>query len=240
MICFLTVLSQGYAIAIPQQKENSALGGNLDRLVSEATKRGQENTRQAQEILQASLSENKRSSRRDLTGESFDRLTFNVQKDTQRDLNTLRNTLLKQSPNCAQCQDKSFIKGKAREGETLNKGLKPILLVFVSSSLPVASLKALFSQAQLMGGRLIFQGLIENSFAKTKAFFEKYQINAEIDPQLFNDYQVQHVPTFVLKEGQQADKVEGNISVLEALTLIRQKGDLKKTASLIFKKTGKN
>lgn len=236
MICFLTVLSQGYGIATPQQTEKSALEGNLDRLVSEATKRGQENTRQAQEILQASLSENKRSSGRDLTGGSFDGLTFNVQKDTQRDLNTLRNTLLKQSPNCAHCQDKSFIKEKATEGETLNKGLKSKLLIFVSGSMPIASLKALFQQAQSVGGKLIFRGLIENSFQKTKVFFEEHKLNVEIDPRLFEEHQVKQVPTFILKDKDLTDRVEGNISVHAALEMMAQKGALKKKASSLLVK----
>ena len=139
---------------------------------------------------------------------------------------------------CASCQSKTFLSQFASFPETLKKELKSDLLIFVSSSLPVASLKALFSQAQMMGGRLVFQGLIENSFAKTKTFFETHQINGEIDPQLFADHQIQEVPTFILREGQQRDKVAGNISVFEALTLIRQKGDLKKTASSMLKKTG--
>jgi type F conjugative transfer system pilin assembly protein TrbC len=43
----------------------------------------------------------------------------------------------------------------------------PRLLVFVSFSMPMATLKQLSLQAQEVGGQLVFRGLIKNSFQET-------------------------------------------------------------------------
>lgn len=143
----------------------------------------------------------------------------------------------KSNSSCSNYQDKSFLKEiKLKESKSKDKDI----VIFVSSSIPQESLKALFTQAQSRGAKLVFRGLIGNSFQKTKAFFETTGINAEIDPTLFEQYQISHVPAFVLKEGKKHDILQGNISLEEALNLIRQKGELKGKAANLLKKNQGN
>lgn len=134
---------------------------------------------------------------------------------------------------CSSCQDKGFLTQQMREIKAKKQGSEK-LLIFVSSSMPQESLKALFHQAQEVGATLIFRGLIEESFMKTKAFFEALQINGEINPPLFETYGITQVPTFVIREGDNYDSVQGNISLQEALILIRDKGDLKGQAKALL------
>lgn len=137
----------------------------------------------------------------------------------------------KSGQSCSSCQNKDFVKeSKHKESKSTDKDI----LVFVSSSIPKESLKALFIQAQSKGVKLVFRGLIGNSFQKTKAFFETTGINGEIDSTLFEEYQISHVPAFVLRKGEKYDILQGNISLEEVLHLIRQKGELKgKAANLL-------
>lgn len=144
------------------------------------------------------------------------------------------------SNSCSSCRNNNFLKEiKIEKQENIDH--KEKLLVFVSSNISEESLKALFLQAQRLGVSIIFRGLIENSFQKTKDFFEKLEINAEINPILFDEYKIIHVPTFVLAEGDKHDLVQGNISLAEALRIIHQKGQLKKQAKhLLYQIEGFN
>jgi len=107
------------------------------------------------------------------------------------------------------------------------------LLIFVSTSLPKQVLQALSTDASRLGGRLIFRGLINNSFKETQLYFRDAQINAEIDPTQFESYQVTAVPTFILMDvqGKRFDRLQGNISSEEALSQFKEKGELRRLAS---------
>lgn len=133
-------------------------------------------------------------------------------------------------PNCTQCKN-TLLPGTQSIPSTKEKHSSKDLIIFVSSSMPPASLKALFWQAQRAGIPLVFRGLIDNSFVKTKSFFEEQQINGEIDPNLFSEYHVSEVPTFVMREGKTIDVLQGNISLEDALTLFKNKGELKDKAT---------
>lgn len=105
---------------------------------------------------------------------------------------------------------------------------KAPLKIFVSSSMPKESLKALHMQAQRIGARLIFRGLIQNSFKETQRYFKDLGISADIDPPAFEEHRITHVPTFVLVgEKSKTDRLQGNISLDEALAIMTEKGDLK-------------
>ncbi len=132
--------------------------------------------------------------------------------------------------NCAKCKS-SFLPGTQSTPLKKENHSSKNLIIFVSSSMPVVSLKALFWQAQRAGIPLVFRGLIDNSFVKTKSFFEEQQINGEIDPNLFSEYHVSEVPAFVIREGKTFDVLQGNISLEDALTLFKKKGELKDKAT---------
>ncbi|MBW8309204.1 MAG: type-F conjugative transfer system pilin assembly protein TrbC [Candidatus Paracaedibacteraceae bacterium] len=116
------------------------------------------------------------------------------------------------------------------------------LLIFVSTSLPKQVLQALSTDASRLGGRLIFRGLINNSFKETQLYFREAQINAEIDPTPFESYQVTAVPTFILTDaqGKRFDRIQGNISSDEALSKFKEKGELRRLASDLLRRLRSN
>lgn len=126
---------------------------------------------------------------------------------------------------------------------------KQILYIFVSSSLPKESLKSLLLEAQKIGATLVFRGLINNSFKDTQKYFSEILVSSLsiddtsvqdssvkviIDPNLFEEYDVKVVPTFIMKEdksGNKYDSLRGHISLEEALLKFRERGELKDIAA---------
>lgn len=159
-------------------------------------------------------------------------LSRKVEKEKKEE--TLKHLgFLHKGQSCSSCQVKGFLE-KSLSGPQKEDPDK--LLIFVSSSLPVASLKSLHEQARSKNATLIFRGLIKNSFAETKIFFEEQQISGDINPILFEDYQITHVPTFILRKGSTFDQIQGNITLDEALTQMKEKGELKDQAKKLLGK----
>lgn len=121
------------------------------------------------------------------------------------------------------------------------------LYIFVSFSLSDEILKALSQQAKAVGGNLVIQGLVNNSFKETQARLRTLGIPIDIDPTLFERFEVKRIPTFVLTEIKDGDikgpydKVTGNVSVQSALELFSVEGELLEAAQNLLqtKKEGK-
>ena len=94
------------------------------------------------------------------------------------------------------------------------------LLVFVSLSLPDSRLQSLYKEASKRGGRLIMRGLKDNSFVSTKKKFDILKISVDLDPTLFEAYDIQRVPTFVCRTEKYARKVSGNVSLSHAMEVL--------------------
>jgi type-F conjugative transfer system pilin assembly protein TrbC len=116
------------------------------------------------------------------------------------------------------------------------KNAEPKLKIFVSSSVPKESLKVLCQQASKIGARLVFRGLINNSFKDTQGFFTDLGIAGEIDPPTFEQFKVTVVPTFILTQDSKYDAIQGNISLVEALSQLAEKGELKQEAIKLKRK----
>lgn len=88
------------------------------------------------------------------------------------------------------------------------------ILVFVSFSMPDQSLIQLSQDADKYNARLIMRGVYKNSFAELKKkvlSISRRGILFDIDPELFKQYNVQQVPTFVyVKDG---SKITGNVNL---------------------------
>ena len=111
--------------------------------------------------------------------------------------------------------------------------LAPQVIAFASFGLPDATLQQLSRAAPFQGVRLVFQGLVDNSFEKTRQKMETLQINGEIDPPLFEQFDIKRVPTFVrcrlsaqgpITEGH--DQLRGNIPLEQAMEIFKTRGDL--------------
>jgi conjugal transfer pilus assembly protein TrbC len=112
----------------------------------------------------------------------------------------------------------------AQQKQSLESGL----YVFVSFAMNDSSLKSYFIEAQHFGGKLILRGLIgnkgdRNRFLNTKERLEKARINVDINPVLFEQLDVKHVPVIakVFDDGK-IYKVGGHITIDKALEIIEQ------------------
>jgi conjugal transfer pilus assembly protein TrbC len=107
------------------------------------------------------------------------------------------------------------------------------LLALVSFSMPAASLSRLAGEAARSGAVLVFRGLKDNSMKSTMTAFMPYSkmgARAEIDPTVFQRYDVKTVPRYVLNSGdrtacaaqasvcaEQALQIGGDVSLEYAL-----------------------
>ena len=101
----------------------------------------------------------------------------------------------------------------------------PNLLIFVSFSIPMTTLQSLAHEAQKVGGKLVFRGLVEGDFKKTALKFQELKREVLIDPTLFRDHEITHVPVFIREKGLQVDRIEGNVSLAYALDQFASKGE---------------
>ena len=114
----------------------------------------------------------------------------------------------------------------------------PRLIVFLSRSIPDASLKAWYQQTRDAGGRVAFKGFIDNdetaSIQFSGSFLKDELFVFDIDPAMFERLEIESVPAVaIVKESFcvkapcdiQVDKVTGDIGLVNALELIRDKGE---------------
>lgn len=109
---------------------------------------------------------------------------------------------------------------------------KNTVLIFVSFSMPSASLSALLWDAYTLQAPVLIQGLVDNTFQST--FLHVSQTVQEaggggmsIDPVSFKKYQITHVPSVVvLGEAETCwDKISGDIPLLAALNRLNDQGE---------------
>lgn len=127
------------------------------------------------------------------------------------------------------------------------------LMIFVSASIPRASLKDLMIQARQSGGVMVFRGLIGGTLKNTQQFLgelAKENVSAIIDPRLFEIFNVELVPTFVVLASPVQDceevncnftpihdRITGNITLNYALEQFADgRGDAKSQAATILSK----
>lgn len=86
--------------------------------------------------------------------------------------------------------------------QTEGTAAAPSLRIFVSLSMPAASLRLLVTQAERAGAILTLRGLKANSMKQTldavQALIGESRVQWQIDPEAYTRYRVRHAPTFVL------------------------------------------
>jgi type-F conjugative transfer system pilin assembly protein TrbC len=122
---------------------------------------------------------------------------------------------------------------------------RPVLQIFVSTSMPRQLLKSYAREASRYGGVLVFRGLPQGSFIKLTDLVmdisdDKYPCAMQIDPESFKAFAIKTVPTIVLskpvamfdeqKQKGKFDKVQGNITIKGAIELFKSNGDLRSVA----------
>jgi conjugal transfer pilus assembly protein TrbC len=67
------------------------------------------------------------------------------------------------------------------------------------------------------------RGLKNNSFLQTKAKADELAISFNIDPNLFEQYQITSVPVIIVDNGQgRVKKLTGHIALMKAIELMEQ------------------
>lgn len=110
------------------------------------------------------------------------------------------------------------------------------LYAFISFSMPDEALITLAEEVEKERGVLVLRGIPKNSFKELSKRVQRLQKKGlktaiQINPHLFEQYDVTVVPSFVLKRENDWDKVSGNISLQYVLELS------KKTAVLTRKES---
>lgn len=86
------------------------------------------------------------------------------------------------------------------QAQAWNNG--PGLLIFISFSMPEATLKRLVEQAARAQASLVIRGLVNGSLrytvARTQALIGNRQLAVQIDPQAFDRFAIKATPSFVL------------------------------------------
>lgn len=121
-----------------------------------------------------------------------------------------------------------------------SKEVEPALLAFISFSLPDNILISISRSLKEYNGVMILQGLPQNSFKELSKRLISLKENGllaqvQIDPRLFDRYEVSQVPTYVVPEDNTFDKIAGNISVEYALEAMAKNGETKKAKRLLQK-----
>lgn len=117
---------------------------------------------------------------------------------------------------------------KSNNSHLETPSLSESLYIFISFSVPEESLKELSYGLEKTGGFFVIRGLPQNSF---REFFEKTKSLKEkgilapilIDPEAFENFNIERVPTFALKNGESFEKYEGNIPLSDALRIFSER-----------------
>lgn len=100
------------------------------------------------------------------------------------------------------------------------------IIVFVSLSMPTASLKSIHHDLERVGGRMVIRGLVEGSFKKTQERMSQLGISVDVDPPLFEQYAIKQVPVTMNRSGEtEFDFLQGNIRLEAALEAFSKRGD---------------
>lgn len=109
------------------------------------------------------------------------------------------------------------------------------LKMCVSFSMPEEAILFLSKELEFYGGSFVLRGIPKSSFPE---FFKKINHLREmgayapfsIDPDLFEEFSLEGVPTLLLTGEQGTDRVVGNLSIRDSLERISFSGDNKQLA----------
>ena len=98
-------------------------------------------------------------------------------------------------------------------------------LIFVSASMPIASLKRLAYQATQHNAILVIRGMVKDSMVATAQLVDEIAYPLEIDPKLFERFGVKQVPLFLVKHNETWHTVSGNVDLTFALETVTKKAN---------------
>lgn len=101
------------------------------------------------------------------------------------------------------------------------------IYVLISFSVPEEAWVDLSKELEEKGGAFVLRGLPHNSFKELSKKIQRLNLLGvsapiQINPKLFSTYQVSHVPTFLIQNGEEYDKIRGNVSLKAALGKVKR------------------
>lgn len=110
--------------------------------------------------------------------------------------------------------------------------------VFVSFSMPNTLLEDVLTDASRRHTPAILNGLVHNSMKETaEKIFTLSQtipdLELQIDPTLFERFNIHQIPALVVERGRLFDVIYGNLTIQEELSRIGRTGDIHVTADEI-------
>jgi|GEM_PF-6176530 len=102
--------------------------------------------------------------------------------------------------------------------------LDPKVYICISFSVPDAIWLSLSKELESYSGVFVVRGLPSNSFQEFSAKLANLKkrgmsATVQIDPLLFQEHKIEHVPTFLSMEGEEANRVSGTVSLKYVLDL---------------------
>lgn len=110
-----------------------------------------------------------------------------------------------------------------------NRPLEGNVIIFISFSMPKESIKGWINEGKKIHAPVIIRGLVNNSFkdtvSKLTELMSDNQGGVQLDPVLFNEYNIKQVPAVVVKNNNQYDVVYGDVHLDYALQSIIKRND---------------
>ncbi len=138
-------------------------------------------------------------------------------------------------------QDGSFLNAQAQQlQQATQPGGKPVdaALVFVSFSMPPDELKQRVQDAAALGIPMVIRGMVNGDMRATANAVaglvkESNTGGVQIDPTTFRKYNITAVPVLIVACGDQGDNVDrlqGDLTLHQALKRVAEEGDCAQTA----------
>jgi conjugal transfer pilus assembly protein TrbC len=106
----------------------------------------------------------------------------------------------------------------------------PMVLIFVSFSMPQATLQRLLDQASRAGATLVLRGLVNGSIRDTvtrmQLLIGSRRVAVQIDPEAFDRYGITRTPTFVLAKDGAATEVCATRACGSSQQFVKVAGDV--------------
>lgn len=142
-------------------------------------------------------------------------------------------------------QEQSFLDAQAKQfRQSMQSGERPVdaALVFVSFSMPPDELKQRVQDAAALNIPVVIRGMVNGDMRATANAVaglvkESNTGGVQIDPVTFSKYNITAVPVLIVTCGNQGDKVdrlEGDLTLHQALKRVAEEGDCAQTAKSLL------
>ncbi|EAB7503678.1 TPA: type-F conjugative transfer system pilin assembly protein TrbC [Salmonella enterica] len=146
-------------------------------------------------------------------------------------------------------QEQSFLDAQAQQfRQSMQPGERPVeaALVFVSFSMPPDELKQRVQDAAALNIPVVIRGMVNGDMRATANAVaglvkESNTGGVQIDPTTFRKYNITAVPVLIVtcgNQGDQVDRLQGDLMLHQALKRVAEEGDCAQTAKSLLGEEG--